>query len=196
MTPHKKAYMKEYDSKNKEHIKEYIKEYHLKNKEHIKEYKKVYMKKYHLKNKEKRQEYMKEYNKEYRLKNKEHAKEYRIKNRAKFSAYVKRRHDTEPNFKLVRNLRRRILDALKGTTKSAHTMELIGCTPDALRRHMESLFEPWMTWENQGRGGWHVDHIKACAKFDLTDPAQQRECFNYTNLQPLWAFDNLRKGAQ
>ena len=51
-----------------------------------------------------------------------------------------------------------------------------------------------MTWDNHGE--WHIDHIKPCASFDLTDADQQRECFNYTNLQPLWAKDNLSKGAK
>lgn len=53
-------------------------------------------------------------------------------------------------------------------------------------------FEPGMTWENYGTE-WHVDHIVPCSYFDLTDPEQQRICFNYRNLQPLWAKDNLEK---
>ena len=194
MTTNRIEYTREYRLKNKEHLKKYIKEYYLKNKERIKKYKKEYMKEWHLKNKERIKGHKKKYNKEYRLKNKEHARKYRIKNRAKASAYVRRRYKTEPNFKLVRDLRRRIGDALKGTAKSAHTMELIGCTVDELWVHLESKFKPWMTRKNHGL--WHIDHIKACAKFDLTDPTQQRECFNYTNLQPLSAFDNLSKGAR
>jgi hypothetical protein len=51
-----------------------------------------------------------------------------------------------------------------------------------------------MSWSNYG--AWHIDHIKACAKFDLTIDSQQRECFNYTNLQPLWAKENIAKGAK
>jgi len=194
MTFNEREYGKKWRLKNKEHLKEYIKEYYLKNKEHIKEYKKAYMKKYHSKNKEKRREYMKEYNKEYRLKNKEHAREYRIKNRAKSSAYVRRRYKTEPNFKLVKDLRRRILNAVEGTAKSAHTMELIGCTVDELWAHLELQFKPWMRRDNHGL--WHIDHIKPCSKFDLTDPAQQRACFHWSNLQPLWAHDNLSKGPR
>jgi hypothetical protein len=50
-----------------------------------------------------------------------------------------------------------------------------------------------MTWENYGPV-WHVDHIRPCASFDLTDPAQQRECFHFSNLQPLFAAENLAKG--
>ena len=50
-----------------------------------------------------------------------------------------------------------------------------------------------MTWENHGIGGWHVDHIRPCADFNLLDPEQQRQCFHFTNLQPLWAWQNLQK---
>ena len=58
--------------------------------------------------------------------------------------------------------------------------------------HLKENFTEGMTVENYGL--WHIDHIKPCALFDLTDPKQQEECFHYTNLQPLWAIDNIRKG--
>ena len=60
--------------------------------------------------------------------------------------------------------------------------------------HIEKQFKPGMTWERYGE--WHVDHIRPCASFDLTDPEQQTICFNYENLQPLWAIDNMKKGAK
>lgn len=53
-----------------------------------------------------------------------------------------------------------------------------------------------MTWENYGVHGWHIDHIRPCKSFDLTDPEQQKECFHYTNLQPLWWWENLEKGGK
>jgi hypothetical protein len=84
--------------------------------------------------------------------------------------------------------------ALHKAKKSESTIELTGCTIDELRVHLSSLFLPGMTWDNYGKYGWHIDHVKPCAAFDLTDPEQQKECFNYTNLQPLWAVDNLKKG--
>ena len=97
-------------------------------------------------------------------------------------------------FKLRHNCRARIGKVLKGKSKSAPTMKLIGCTIEELWAHLESKFEPWMTRENHGL--WHVDHIKACSKFDLTDPAQQRKCFHWSNLQPLEAVANIRKGTR
>ena len=62
--------------------------------------------------------------------------------------------------------------------------------------HLEKQFQPGMSWDNHGYDGWHVDHIRPCASFDLTDEEQVRKCFHYTNLQPLWAKDNLRKGSE
>lgn len=53
-----------------------------------------------------------------------------------------------------------------------------------------------MTWENYGFYTWHIDHIRPCASFDLSDPEQQKICFNYKNMQPLWAHENLSKHAK
>lgn len=72
-------------------------------------------------------------------------------------------------------------------------MELIGCTVEYLRQHLEQQFQPGMSWDNWSISGWHIDHIRPCASFDLTDPIQQAQCFHYTNLQPLWAKDNMIK---
>lgn len=106
-------------------------------------------------------------------------------------AYWRRRPQVDPVFRLKLNLRVRLRDALKGQSKSARTLELIGCDINFLRRWLEAKFQPGMTWENYGE--WHVDHIMPCASFDLSDPVQQRTCFRWTNLQPLWAADNIRK---
>lgn len=55
-----------------------------------------------------------------------------------------------------------------------------------------------MSWQNRGRGHdkWHIDHVRPCASFDLTDPEQQKQCFHWSNMQPLWQTDNLRKGSK
>lgn len=93
---------------------------------------------------------------------------------------------------LLHDVAKRIGAALRGKTKkSARTHQLLGCSESELRTHLEKLFLPGMTWDN--RRLWHVDHHRPCASFDLTDPEEQRKCFHFSNLQPLWAKDNLRK---
>lgn len=94
-------------------------------------------------------------------------------------------------FKIRNNLRRRMAHALKGESKSAHTMELIGCSIEFLKEYIANKFTEGMSWDNYGE--WHLDHIRPCSSFDLSDPIQQKECFCYKNLQPLWAIDNLKK---
>lgn len=108
----------------------------------------------------------------------------------------RKQREQNPLYRLLQNLRNRVYQVLRGrAVKSATTLALIGGSITDLHKHIEKKWKPGMTWENYGPS-WHVDHIKPCVKFDLTDPAQQRECFHYTNLQPLWALDNLRKGAK
>lgn len=91
--------------------------------------------------------------------------------------------------------RSRTNDAIKrcGASKSSKTLELLGCSLKSLKSYIESKFLDGMNWDNYGYHGWHIDHIRPCCSFDLTDPEQQKQCFHYTNLQPLWAKDNLRK---
>jgi hypothetical protein len=107
----------------------------------------------------------------------------------------KERKLEDPTYKVQCNLRRRVLLSLKkfGGKKAIKTFDLIGCSPEELRSYLESKFQSGMTWDNYGYNGWHIDHIIPCASFDLSDPDQQRQCFHYTNLQPLWAADNLAK---
>ena len=124
--------------------------------------------------------------------------EYRQNNRAllskKQSEYTKKRLETDDYFRLKLNLRSRINMAIKNASavKSGPTFELLGCTPDEVRIFLEAEWEPGMSWDNYGE--WHVDHMKPCSKFNLEDPEEQKKCFHWTNLQPLWALDNLRKG--
>jgi hypothetical protein len=108
--------------------------------------------------------------------------------------YVRERWKTDSTFRLVCNLRSRTRAALKGKGKSAKTFRLIGCTIGALKFHLEAQFQPGMTWENYGQ--WHVDHILPCCSFDLASSEEQHKCFHYTNLQPLWARDNLSKNGR
>lgn len=117
------------------------------------------------------------------------------KERQRDNEYKTLRREKFPRIKIRDALRNRIRAALKKGCKSDHTKNLIGCSIEELIEHLESQFQEEMTWDNYGKGGWHIDHIKPCAKFDLEDPEEQRKCFHYTNLQPLWEKDNLAKGA-
>jgi hypothetical protein len=132
-------------------------------------------------------------NKKYVQENKESVNEYKKlwarDNSHRYAEYARNKYRTDPMFRLKSCLRARLTAAVAG--KSASTMELVGCSIDELKQHLESKFTEGMSWDNYGE--WHVDHIKPCASFDLSDPEQQRLCFNYKNLQPLWAADNLSK---
>lgn len=101
---------------------------------------------------------------------------------------------TDIKWLLRKKLRTRINMAFKHYEKSRGTVELVGCSMEQLKKHLESLWAPGMSWSNYGRWGWHIDHKKPCIAFDLSNPEEQRACFHYTNLQPLWEYDNLSKG--
>ena len=99
------------------------------------------------------------------------------------------------NFQIRSLLRNRIRSAIIQNCKSDHTLELLGCSLDELKVHLEQQFEPGMTWNNRGKGEgkWQIDHIIPCNYFDLAKEENQRICFNYRNLQPLWAEENNKK---
>lgn len=118
---------------------------------------------------------------------------YRSK-KSQHAARARKRRATDLAFKLRQSLARRILKALKNQTKSASTMNLVGCSLQDLKKHLESKFTQGMNWENHGK--WHIDHIRPCASFDLSKPDQQKVCFHWSNLQPLWALDNLKKSSR
>lgn len=118
-------------------------------------------------------------------------------NRAKINARRRERYATEPEYRLLAALRSRLFVAVNraGAAKTSRTLDLTGCTLQYLRQYLEAQFQPGMAWTNHTLDGWHVDHITPCSAFDLTDPVQQRQCFHYTNLQPLWSDANYRKRA-
>jgi hypothetical protein len=108
--------------------------------------------------------------------------------------YSKMRWRTDAWWRLCKNLKERLRLALRGAVKAGRTKDLLGIDREGFKKHIESLFKSGMSWDNYGQ--WHIDHIRPCASFDLTDPEQQRQCFHYTNLQPLWAIENARKGTR
>lgn len=110
----------------------------------------------------------------------------------------RKRYASDPAYKMETILRSRLKEVLKqqGVRKTKSTQNLLGCTFKDFKEYLESLFTEGMTWENHGFYGWHVDHIIPCASFNLSDIEQQKICFHYTNLQPLWADDNWKKGSK
>ena len=179
-----KARCKLYHNANKASINERSRQYNKINKED----RAKYNKRYNKINKEKIAKQRKQYvhtNKESLAKKQ---KQYQQVNRENINTYKRHRYATNVAYKAECRLRSRLNRTLKGNTKTDSTMDLVGCDRDQLVFHIESQFTNGMTWH-----GIHIDHIRPCASFDLSDPEQQRECFHYTNLQPLWAKDNLEK---
>ena len=142
---------------------------------------------------------IRKYDKAYRQKNAKkiarRMKSYQAENRQARTAYQieynQRRVAVDREYRLICRMRSRMRNALNGTLKHSPTLELLGCTVEHFRFHLEQQFTEGMTWDNYGE--WHMDHIQPCASFDQTDPEQQKICWHYTNYQPLWAEDNLRK---
>jgi len=113
-----------------------------------------------------------------------------------YKEYHANRSRNDISFRIAGSLRARVRAAIinQGGEKSIKTMQLVGCPVPELRNHLERQFTQGMAWENYG--DWHIDHIKPCASFNLKKEQDQLKCFNFKNLQPLWAEDNLRKGSK
>lgn len=161
-----------------------------------KEYKAKHDKKYRDKNKEK----LSLKHKEYYQNNKEefliYQKQYSKNNNDKICNHRKNRIETDLNFKIKCTLRTRIHGAIKGSFKAGSTISDLGCTVEFFKQYIELKFQSGMTWDNWEKCGWHLDHIIPLSSFDLTDREQFLKAAHYTNYQPLWAKDNLAKGAK
>ena len=161
-------------SENKEWISQYHADYYATNKQRVQKYK--------IANREHFAEYMRQWRKD----NATRIKNYKLQ-------YHKDVESKQIEYRMLHSLRGRLRQALNGTIKSRRTMELIGCSMAQLKEHLASKFKDGMTWDNYGRKGWHIDHVIPCASFNMTEPNEQKKCFHYTNLQPLWWLDNCRK---
>ena len=152
------------------------------------------------KNYEKNRERLKSVRHEWYEKNKnwylphtaEYAKSHVVERRETINKWAKIQRATNLNYKLKNNYRSRIVNAIRKSSKSARTQELIGCTISFLKSYLESQFDSKMSWENYG-SYWHIDHIIPCDFFDFSIPEHQFKCFNYTNTRPLEAKENIRK---
>jgi hypothetical protein len=188
----KKAYNREYSKVNYQVNKEKViltrkanYNYNKTNKDKMKEY--------YIRNKDKIIARTKVYNESNKDIIKLKKKAYRKANRDKINSYDNNKKKVDIQYKLRHNLRARLGGAVKCNQKSGSAVNDLGCTTEELKSYLESKFLPGMTWDNWGRDGWHIDHIKPLASFDLTDRNQLLEACHYTNLQPMWANDNLIK---
>ena len=168
-----------------------FKKYHDAHKEEGKEYKRIY----NIINRKSVLSQKKCYREEHKEEIKKYMQEYRITHRNKIRKerrdYYHSKYGSDLNFTIEHNLRSRIGKVLKYNKKLFRTIELVNCTIEFLKKYLENKFVNGMTWNNYGK--WHIDHIRPCASFDLSKPIEQLKCFHYTNLQPLWAKDNLEK---
>lgn len=178
MTKEKRnAYLKIWRERNKERLKKYFKDYYDKKGNE-------YHKKYQEENKDKIREYKREY---FQL-NKD--KIYK-KSKQRMIDWARNKLHTDIDFKLRQYLRNRVRDALKRNSKFETTMNLVGCSLENLKLHLQNHFKNDMSWSNHGK--WEIDHIIPCASFDLSKTSEQKKCFHYSNLQPLWMEENRTK---
>lgn len=210
-----KQYRQDNKEKNKEKNKEYSKQYYKKNAEKIKQYQqdnleeiKEYSRQYYQDNKEKNNEQSSQYYQNHLKEMKEYYKQYRKDHKKELNNYENNRRKSDPIHRLVCILRTRLNIALKQKSfrKISKFKEYIGCSLEELKNHIENQFQPGMNWQNHGRGKdkWHIDHmvpLDACEIYSLdrtfNDELSTKRLFelcHYTNLQPLWEDDNLKKG--
>ena len=193
---------KKYFQKNKEAISRQRKECRQKNKEAInarqrEHYKKnlARYKEYYKERYEKNKEAARRYNREYYQKNKQAVIKRIIEHQAN-------RYKEDPTFRLQKNMRRGLGGCLSGQTKNSRTFDYVGLTPEELMAYLEAKFTDGMTRDNYGK--WHVDHIRPLSSFDFYKHELGskefedllHQAWHHTNLQPLWAKDNIIKGAR
>ena len=166
------AKMKSYNEKNREKLLSQKKEYYRKNKQYFKT------------NYEINKQSFKDYDKQYFSKNKKHINER-----------LRKKYKENIQHKLKSILRGRLWSLVKSNKmlKRKNALNLVGCSVQELKEHVEKQWLPGMSWDNHTNNGWHIDHIMPCNTFDLTDIEQQKLCFHYSNLRPLWAADNLSR---
>jgi hypothetical protein len=172
-----KKYNKDYYIKNKEKLKKYAKNYTKNNKIAISNNKKEY----YENNKDNKKKYDKEYNKTHKKERNE---------------YIKNRKQNDINYRILCNLRGRLLNALKRNSKKSHSKDLLGCSIEEFKAYIEAQFTEGMNWENYGTGNdkWNLDHIIPCSSFKHLDTLlEQQLCFHYSNYQPLWEIENKQK---
>jgi len=153
--------------------------------------KKEYHKQYQSKNKEKMRNKQNKWFQQNKQKQYERVRDFKDRNPDR-----SRERNSRPAVRLARRLRTRLWYAIKDGGVDGSAVRDLGCAIEELKLYLESKFQSGMSWDNWGVNGWHIDHIAPLSSFDLTDPEQLKKACHYTNLQPLWAKDNLLKGSK
>ncbi len=175
--------------------KQYAKAYYNKDVEKQKEIRrKSYLASDREKEKEKRRQWYIKNKERHAVARLEYEKNNKDRLRVARRKWENERLDTDMDYKLRKSLAKRIRNELKGISKKDDATEkLIGCSIVDFKKYIESKFRNGMTWQNWNLYGWHIDHKKPLSWFDLSKESERIKAFHYTNMQPLWAIDNLKK---
>jgi hypothetical protein len=133
---------------------------------------------------------------EYRIKHAERAREWYRANKARHAAWKSERRRNSPAIQVKERITKAIAKAMRGGKKCEPTFESLGYSPSDLMTHLERQFLKGMSWENMGE--WHIDHIIPVSSFRFTgrDDPELKRAWALPNLRPLWAKDNIKKGAR
>jgi len=175
---------KQYDADHADERREYHKAYYKANRERVL----AKACKWYDDNKERKSEYDKAYAEENKEMIKVRSAEWRKNNRHTLTAKWTERYRNDIEFRLIDKMRKRMRLALNGTLKHASSLELLGCSSEYFRNHIEQQLTKGMTWDNI-----HVDHILPVSAFNMKFKKHQKYAFHWSNCQPLFAEDNMRK---
>lgn len=149
---------------------------------------------------EKGKEYRRQYEKKYALTEKRQSLMHRHRHTDRYREVIRvnvqKKRATDLQFRLTLSLRSRLIHAVRTGQKNGSAVRDLGCSIAEFKKYIESKFQIGMTWKNWSRSGWHLDHIVPLASFDLTKREQLLKACHYTNIQPLWAKDNFKKGCR
>lgn len=165
--------------------------YYEKNKEKIKEYKELH--------KKSKQEYDQSYRKNNQSSIQLKDKTYYANNKETIKKRVsewQKKQAKESHYRITKSLRDRLRKAIKNGQKNGSAIKDLGCSIEEFKKYLETLFDINMSWDNHGFDGWHIDHIKPLCTFDLTNIEEFKKACHYSNLQPLWATENLAKAKK
>lgn len=177
-----------YNSNNRARLREYKSEYDLENRDKLKQY--------YIDNKGRMNEVRRRYYSNHKDEISKQKKQYYTDNKTRINWYCKNRRKCDINYKITCNLRKRLGKAIRRSQKRGSAVQDLGCSIGEFKSYINSKFQDGMTWNNYGRYGWHIDHVIPLSSFNLGNRDEFLKACHYTNLQPLWARDNLSKGSR